>query len=104
MAVRSSTRKLLAGAFLFATAALNAVAQSKSQGAPPPAVLPDVVGIRPGMSAQEAYDLLKKRAAGAQIGVGESRDDRSGHGRPGHDHANQAQPCCSSHLRVYPLN
>jgi hypothetical protein len=72
MAVCSGAPKLLVSTFLFAAAALNATAQSKSQGGPPPAVLPDVVGIRPGMSAQEAYDLLKKRAAGALIGVGQS--------------------------------
>jgi hypothetical protein len=33
--------------------------------------LPDVVGIRPGISAQEAYNLLKARAPRAQIGVGQ---------------------------------
>jgi hypothetical protein len=72
MAVRSSTLKLLVSAFLFAAGALNADAQSKSQGPPSSPGLPDVVGIRPGMSAEEAYNLLKKRAAGAQIGVGQS--------------------------------
>ena len=33
--------------------------------------LPDVVGIRPGISAQEGYDLLKKLAPQAQIGTGQ---------------------------------
>jgi hypothetical protein len=33
--------------------------------------LPDVVGIRPGMSAQEAYNALKTHSNGAKVGVGQ---------------------------------
>ncbi len=33
--------------------------------------LPTIAGIRPGMSAQKAYEILKAEANGAQIGVGE---------------------------------
>jgi len=48
-------------------------AQTRNQTASPPAAAagPDVVGIRPGISPQEGYDLLQKRAAGAQIGIGQ---------------------------------
>lgn len=48
-------------------------AQSRSQAPSPSAVtaLPDVVGIRPGISAQKGYDLLKKLAPQAQIGIGQ---------------------------------
>ena len=56
---------------VLAFAAADASAQSKGQGAPPAQALPDVVGIRTGISAQEAYDMLKKLAPGAQIGVGQ---------------------------------
>src|SRR5690349_6867903 len=31
--------------------------------------LPDVVGIRPGMSPQDAYNVLKARANGSKIGI-----------------------------------
>ena len=45
--------------------------QSRAQATAPQATsaLPDVVGIRPGISAQQAYDLLKARAPRAQISV-----------------------------------
>jgi hypothetical protein len=33
--------------------------------------LPELAGIRPGMSAQKAYEILKAEAGGAQIGIGE---------------------------------
>lgn len=33
--------------------------------------LPTIAGIRPGMSAQKAYDIMKAEAGGAQIGLGE---------------------------------
>jgi len=46
--------------------AIIASSQSRAQTS-----LPDVVGIRPGISAQEAYKLLKARAPRAQIGVGQ---------------------------------
>jgi len=47
--------------------------QSRAQATAPQATsaLPDVVGIRPGISAQQAYDLLKARAPRAQISVGQ---------------------------------
>ena len=53
------------------TLAADALAQSKSQGVPPVQALPDVLGIRTGIPAQEAYDLLKKLAPGALIGIGQ---------------------------------
>jgi hypothetical protein len=48
-------------------------AQSRNQTASPSpaAAVPDVVGFRPGIAPQEGYDLLKKRAAGVQIGIGQ---------------------------------
>src|SRR5262245_2886663 len=52
--------------------ASGAGAQSKQDTASPlPSTLPDIIGIRPGMSAQEAYNLLKARHAGIKIGVGQ---------------------------------
>jgi hypothetical protein len=33
--------------------------------------LPELAGIRPGMSAQKAYEIMKAEAGGAQIGIGE---------------------------------
>lgn len=33
--------------------------------------LPEIAGIRPGMTEQQAYDILKARAGTAQIGIGE---------------------------------
>ena len=36
-----------------------------------PAIAQDVVGIKPGMSAQEAYNALKARANGAKVGIGQ---------------------------------
>lgn len=50
---------------LVAMMVLGAVTPSIAQG------VPDVVGIRPGMSPQEAYNLLKARANGAKIGMGQ---------------------------------
>jgi hypothetical protein len=54
---------------LFPAVGLCILAISAPLGAQPQ--LPDVFGIRPGISAQEAYDLLKKRAPRAKIGVGQ---------------------------------
>ena len=51
---------------LVGLAIIASSAQSRAQTS-----LPDVVGIRPGISAQEAYNLLKARAPRAQIGVGQ---------------------------------
>jgi len=39
------------------------------------AALPDVVGIRPGMSAQEAYQALSERAKGSKIGIAQGTID-----------------------------
>ena len=54
----------------FATVALLAL--SMSVPAQQPSGLPDVVGIRPGMSAQEAYNILKARSNGAKVGVAQA--------------------------------
>ena len=51
--------------------ATDAVAQSRSEALSPAAGLPDVVGIRPGMPAQEAYNLLKARNLNVKIGIGQ---------------------------------
>lgn len=40
--------------------------------AQPPSGLPDVAGIRPGMSAQEAYEALKARSNGAKVGIAQT--------------------------------
>jgi hypothetical protein len=45
---------------------------AQSAPAQQPSGLPDVVGIRPGMSAQEAYNALKARANGSKIGIAQS--------------------------------
>jgi len=41
--------------------------------AQPPSGVPDVAGIRPGMSAQEAYDALKARSNGANVGIAQTQ-------------------------------
>lgn len=58
---------------VLALAVVAGAAQSRNQTASPTqaAAVPDVVGIRPGIMPQEGYDLLKKRAAGGQIGIGQ---------------------------------
>jgi len=54
-------------------AALSTDAQQKTEIEPTiSATVPDVVGIRPGMPAQEAYNLLKARNAKIQIGLGQT--------------------------------
>lgn len=45
-----------------------AVALSFAQSVP---ALPDIVGIRPGMTPQEAYEALKAHGKGAKVGVGQ---------------------------------
>jgi hypothetical protein len=79
MPVKFKAATLLIGVAIAAGAA-NVAAQSQTapsasaprqSSASPVAALPDVVGIRPGISAQEAYDLLKARAPRAKIGVGQ---------------------------------
>jgi hypothetical protein len=50
---------------------LAAQAQVKQGVASGSSVLPDVVGIRPGMSASEAYNLLKTRNPNIKIGIGQ---------------------------------
>lgn len=72
------TRRLLVALFaLLPAIAGGAMAQSKADSMSPgsaPAAhgagLPDVVGIRVGISAQEAYNLLKARYPRAHIGIG----------------------------------
>ena len=56
-------------------AAITGSAQSRTPTAPPQSAstLPDVVGIHPGISAQEAYNLLKARSPQAKIGIGQFR-------------------------------
>src|SRR5690348_4428646 len=41
--------------------------------AQPASGVPDVVGIRPGMSAQEAYNTLKAMSNGAKVGIAQTR-------------------------------
>src|SRR5215470_10551103 len=69
-----SRATLLAGSIIlaFSLSAWSLHSQSKPEAAISPAV-PDVIGIRPGMSAQEAYTLLKARHPGIKIGVGQSQ-------------------------------
>lgn len=50
---------------------LAMIARAQTTAPQATSALPDVVGIRPGISAQEAYNLLKARAPRAQIGVGQ---------------------------------
>ena len=68
------TRRLLVALFAFLAIAGGATAQSNATTASAPAangaVLPDVVGIRVGIPAQEAYNLLKARYPRAHIGIG----------------------------------
>ena len=62
MHVSANVKRVLVGMVL---AVLAMVTPSIAQG------VPDVVGIRPGMSAQDAYNALKARANGAKIGMGQ---------------------------------
>jgi hypothetical protein len=48
-----------------------ASAQAKQAAASAPSAIPDVAGIRPGMSAEEAYKLLKARNPNIRIGIGQ---------------------------------
>jgi hypothetical protein len=50
---------------------LAMIARAQTTAPQATSALPDVVGIRPGISAQEAYNLLKARAPRARIGVGQ---------------------------------
>lgn len=61
-----STRLFLSLLIAASMSASHAAAQQSA------ANLPDVVGIRPGMSAQEAYNALKARANGSTIGIAQS--------------------------------
>ena len=58
------------GSFALVFATLTLLAQSAPQTLRASA-LPDVAGIRPGMPAQEAYNLLKARNRNIKIGVGQ---------------------------------
>src|SRR5215813_9016442 len=67
-----SRATLLAGGIVLAfnLLAVSLHPQSKPEVVISPTV-PDVAGIRPGISAQEAYNLLKARHPGIKIGVGQ---------------------------------
>ena len=69
------TEPSIGRSIVFALAILAATAASGQQreASRPPASIPDVAGIRPGISAEEAYSLLKARNASIQIGVGEAQ-------------------------------
>src|SRR5215469_5305590 len=68
------TKPSIGRSIVFALAILAATAASAQQPqARPPSSIPDVAGIRPGISAEEAYNLLKARNANIQIGVGQSQ-------------------------------
>jgi hypothetical protein len=56
---------------VFAVPQPKATAQSKPQAPEVSSALPDVAGIRPGMPAQVAYNLLKARHPSIKIGVGQ---------------------------------
>ena len=49
----------------------SAHAQARKEAPSVSSALPDVAGIRPGMSAEEAYKLLKARNSSVQIGIGQ---------------------------------
>lgn len=49
----------------------TAYAQARQAVASAPSAIPDVAGIRPGMSAEEAYKLLKARNPNIRIGIGQ---------------------------------
>jgi len=51
---------------------LAAQAQTKQGGASASSALPDLVGIRPGMPAQEAYTILKARNPNIRISMGQA--------------------------------
>jgi hypothetical protein len=55
----------------FALPQPKATAQSKPQAPEVSSALPDVAGIRPGVPAEEAYNLLKARHPSIKIGVGQ---------------------------------
>ena len=65
------TLAVSSGSIALVFASLSLLAQS-AQEAPHASARPDVAGIRPGMSAQEAYNLLKARNANTIIGIGQS--------------------------------
>ena len=68
------TKPSIGRSIVFALAILAATAASAQQPqARPPSSIPDVAGIRPGISAEEAYNLLKARNANIQIGVGDAQ-------------------------------
>jgi hypothetical protein len=70
-----SLRGVLSGLLIGAPLMLAAVTFAQSRGptasTPPASALPDVVGLRTGISAQEAYDFLKARGPKASIGIGQ---------------------------------
>jgi hypothetical protein len=71
----SILRSRVPGAVFAAIAAALLSTQLRGQAVAAPgaqAGVLDLAGIRPGMTAQQAFDALKARAHGAQIGVGEN--------------------------------
>jgi hypothetical protein len=68
------TRRFVVALFLLLAIAGGVMAQSNANPASPPAAngagLPDVLGIRVGIPAQEAYNLLKARYPRAHMGIG----------------------------------
>ena len=66
------TASLPVGLIVVALSFCSLAAQTKQNGASAPSALPDLVGIRPGMPAQEAYTILKARNANIKIGMGQA--------------------------------
>jgi len=68
------TTILLAGLVVLALSfcSLAAHAQTKQAAAPASSPIPDLVGIRPGMPAQEAYAILKARNPSVRISMGQA--------------------------------
>jgi hypothetical protein len=69
---RKKAHLLVIGVAMITASASFSQSRTETASAPQAdTALPDVVGIRPGISAQEAYDLLKARGPRAKIGVGQ---------------------------------
>src|SRR5215471_12941456 len=70
-AVLTAEFTLLSFAFFASSAHAQARKEASSVPSGVSSALPDVAGIRPGMPAQEAYNLLKARNRNIKIGVGQ---------------------------------
>jgi hypothetical protein len=66
------TTTLPVGLIVLALLFCSLAAQTKQGEASDPSALPDLVGIRPGMPAQEAYTILKARNPNIKIGMGQA--------------------------------